>query len=72
MGGGRGGSGPAPGAAGRANFECVAKQLFDDMATSATEKVAVKGQNMRAKPCRIISTDGKPTLDVFRQQDGGW
>ena len=53
-------------------FEGVAKHWFGDMATSATETVALQGQNMRVKPCRIASTDGKPALDVFRQQDGGW
>jgi hypothetical protein len=53
-------------------FEGVAKQLFGDMAASTPEKVAVQGQNMRAKPCRIASIDGNPALDVFRQQDGGW
>lgn len=50
----------------------VGKHLFGDMAASGTEKVAVHGQNMPVKPCRIASTDGNPALDVFRQQDGGW
>jgi hypothetical protein len=53
-------------------FDGVAKQLFGDMAASTPEKVAVQAQNLSSKPCRIASTDGKPVLDVFRQQDGGW
>jgi hypothetical protein len=53
-------------------FEGVAKQMFVDMAASTTKKMAAQGQNMHVKPCRIASTDGKPALDIFRQQDGGW
>ena len=48
--------------------EGVGKQLFADMAASATEKVATQGKDMSVKPCRIASTDGNPALDVFRQQ----
>ena len=50
----------------------VAKQLFYGTGTPLAEIPGLHSQNMRDKPCRIVSAAGNFACDLFRQNFRGF